>query len=77
MTPSTQLFATMSPNRLFLPCALPRMIAMAVSSLYTVADGIFVGRFLGEEALAAVNLVMPFLLISFVFPDLLAVGSSV
>ena len=50
MTPSTQLFATMSPNRLFLPCALPRMIAMAVSSLYTVADGIFVGRFLGEEA---------------------------
>lgn len=77
MTPSIQLFATMSPNRLFLPCALPRMIAMAVSSLYTVADGIFVGRFPGEEALAAVNLVMPFLLISFVFPDLLAVGSYV
>ena len=77
MNLSTQLFATMSPNRLFLRCALPSMIAMAVSSLYTVADGIFVGRFLGEEALAAVNLVMPFLLISFVFPDLIAVGSSV
>ena len=77
MNLSTQLFATMSPNRLFLRCALPSMIAMAVSSLYTMADGIFVGRFLGEEALAAVNLVMPFLLISFVFPDLIAVGSSV
>lgn len=45
MNLSTQLFATMSPNRLFLRCALPSMIAMAVSSLYTVADGIFVGRF--------------------------------
>lgn len=77
MSLSTQHFATMAPTRLFFRCAIPSMIAMAVTSLYTIADGIFVGRFLGAEALAAVNLVMPFVLISFVFPDLIAVGSSV
>ena len=74
---SPSVFETLSPNRLFLRCALPNMISMAASSLYTIADGIFVGRFLGEEALAAVNLVMPFLFIGFVFSDMVAVGSSV
>ena len=74
---SPSVFETFSPNRLFLRCALPNMISMAASSLYTIADGIFVGRFLGEEALAAVNLVMPFLFIGFVFSDMVAVGSSV
>jgi len=64
---SPSVFETLSPNRLFLRYALPNMISMAASSLYTIADGIFVGRFLGEEALAAVNLVMPFLFIGFVF----------
>ena len=53
------------------------MISMAVTSLYVVADGIFVGRCIGQGALAAVNLVMPVLMMSFALADMIAVGSSV
>ncbi len=53
------------------------MISMAMLSLYTVADGIFVGRYVGPNALAAVNLVMPLIMMSFALVDLVAVGSSV
>lgn len=71
------LFDTLPPTRLFFRCALPSMISMATLSLYTVADGIFVGRYVGPGALAAVNLVMPLIMMSFALVDLVAVGSSV
>lgn len=71
------LFEKLSPFRLFLKCALPSMVSMAMTALYTVADGIFVGHFLGEGALAAVNLVMPLITIGFALSDMIAVGSSV
>lgn len=77
MTPQTSIFETLSPSRLFARCAIPSMISMAVTSLYTIADGIFVGRFIGAEALAAVNLVMPIASISFSLADMIAVGSAV
>lgn len=73
----TAFFETLSPTRLFFRCAVPSMVSMAVTALYTVADGIFVGLFVGEEALAAVNLVMPLIMISFALADMVAVGSSV
>ncbi len=77
MSPQNLFFETMSPTRLFFRCAVPSMISMAVSALYTIVDGIFVGHYVGASALAAVNLVMPFITISFVFADMVAVGSSV
>lgn len=72
-----KMFATLSPLKLFFRCALPSMAGMAVSSLYMVADGIFVGKFIGSNALAAINLVMPIVIISFALADMVAVGSSV
>ena len=47
MNPQHQLFETLPPTRLFLRCALPSMVSMAVMSLVTIADGIFVGNFIG------------------------------
>ncbi|ONI39835.1 hypothetical protein AN639_00555 [Candidatus Epulonipiscium fishelsonii] len=38
---------------------LPSMIMMVFMSTYTIIDGVFVSSFLGEDALAAVNLVIP------------------
>jgi len=70
-------FDTLSPTRLFFRSAVPNMISMAVSSLYMIMDAIFIGRFLGSSALAAANLVMPFLMISFALSDMVAVGSGV
>lgn len=77
MTQHEKLFESLPPTRLFFRCALPSMISMAMLSLYTVADGIFVGRYVGPNALAAVNLVMPLIMMSFALVDLVAVGSSV
>ena len=81
MTQETQsqnlMFETMQPTRLFIRCAVPSMISMAITSIYTITDGIFVGRFIGAEALAAINLVMPIIAISFALSDMIAVGSSV
>lgn len=74
---SHQIFGKLPPTRLFFRCAVPSMVSMAVTSLYTVADGIFVGRLIGADALAAVNLVMPFIMMSFALSDMVAVGSSV
>ena len=53
------------------------MITMTFSVLYEIADGIFVGRFIGEDALAAVNLVMPFIMILFGLSNLIATDASV
>ena len=50
---------------------------MLASALYQTIDGVFVGRFLGETAFAAVNLAMPFVIINFSLADLIGVGSAV
>lgn len=72
-----QLFGQTPITKLFFKCAIPSVISMAASSLYIIADGIFVGRFIGAGALAAINLVMPIIMISFALADMVAVGSSV
>lgn len=62
--------------RLFLHYALPAVTGMVVSSLYTVVDGIFVGRGVGEQALAAVNIVYPFIMLQIALSMLAAVGGA-
>ena len=39
--------------------AVPTIVMMLVLSFYTVVDGIFVSRFVGSNALSAVNIAMP------------------
>lgn len=39
--------------------ALPSIIMLIFTALYTVVDGVFVSRFVGEDALAAINIVFP------------------
>lgn len=39
--------------------ALPTIVMMLVLSFYTVVDGIFVARFVGSNALSAINISMP------------------
>ena len=63
-------------TRQFLNYAIPSMLAMFVSSLYTIVDGIFVGQGVGDLALAAVNLVMPFTIMLFGIATMLAVGGG-
>ncbi|PZT48618.1 MATE family efflux transporter [Helicobacter valdiviensis] len=70
-------YTTLHPTKLFLKCALPNMASAAFLCAYFIIDGIFVGRYLGSEALAAMNLMMPFIMISFALADMIAIGSSV
>ena len=73
----SEIFEKLSPTKLFFRCAIPSMITMAFGALYQIADGLFVGRFIGEDALAAVNLIMPIIMIVFGFSNLIATGASV
>lgn len=41
----------------------PSVLMMVFTSIYGVVDGIFVSNFVGSDAFAAVNLIMPFLMI--------------
>lgn len=70
-------FATLPTRKIFFRCALPGLLAMVVSSIYMMIDGIFVGRYIGSHALAAVNLAFPVIMILFAVGDMVAVGSSV
>ena len=73
----SEIFEKLSPTKLFFRCAIPSMITMAFGALYQIADGLFVGRFIGGDALAAVNLIMPIIMIVFGFANLIATGASV
>ena len=73
----SEIFEKLPPTKLFFRCALPAMVTMAFGALYQIADGLFVGRFIGEDALAAVNLIMPIIMMVFAFSNMVATGASV
>lgn len=66
-----------SPKALFRKLAIPNMISGLVMMLYSIVDGIFVGRIVGVDALAAVNLCMPILgfVVSVIY--MVSIGSAV
>ena len=70
-------FGTLPVKKIFFKLALPGMISMLFMSISMMVDGIFVGQFIGGQALAAVNLIMPVFMILFAVGDMIAVGSSV
>lgn len=70
-------FEKTPPIKLFFLAAIPGGVSMLASSLYGILDGVFIGRFLGEVAFAALNLAFPFVVINFSLADLIGVGSSV
>ena len=72
-----QEFGSAPIGRLFIRCTIPAMVGMGFSAIYSITDGIFVGHFIGQEALAAVNLVMPIIMIITALADMVATGSSV
>ena len=74
---STAIFSKMPAYKLFFLASIPGAISMLASALYQTIDGVFVGRFLGETAFAALNLAMPFVIINFSLADLIGVGSAV
>ncbi len=55
---------------------LPTIAMMIFTSIYGVVDGIFVSNFVGKTSFAAVNLIMPFLMILGTLGFMLGAGGS-
>lgn len=44
-------------KKLFWKYTIPTIMAMLVNGMYTVTDGLFIGRYIGADGLAAINLI--------------------
>lgn len=62
---------------LFRKLLLPTVMGMIFSALFVITDGIFVGKGIGSDALAAVNIVAPLWLFSTGIGLMFGVGASV
>lgn len=62
--------------RKLLRFTLPSVIMMVCTSIYCVVDGVFVSNFVGSDAFAAVNLIMPFLMVLGAVGFMLGTGGS-
>ena len=62
--------------RKLLRFTFPSIVMMVFSSIYGVVDGVFVSNFVGSEPFAAINLIMPFLMILGAVGFMLGTGGS-
>lgn len=69
-------FLTLPVGRLVLSNALPMAVVLSLGGLLNVVDGIFVGRFVGAQALAAVSLAFPAIILLTALTTLVGGGMS-
>lgn len=69
-------FLTGSPGRVFIATALPMTIVMAMNGLLSIADAVFLGRFVGADAMAAVSLAFPVIMLAIALSTLVSGGMS-
>ena len=63
-------------SRKLLRFTLPSMVMMVFTSIYGVVDGVFISNFVGSDPFAAINLIMPFLMILGALGFMLGSGGS-
>ena len=62
--------------RTLLKFVFPSVCMMVFTSIYGVVDGLFVSNFAGKTPFAAINLIMPFLMIMGAVGFMLGAGGS-
>ena len=62
--------------RKLLRFTFPSMVMMVLTSVYGVVDGFFISNFIGAEPFAAVNIIMPFLMIFGAVGFMIGTGGS-
>ena len=62
--------------RRLLRFTLPSMVMMVFTSIYSVVDGFFVSNFVGKTPFAAVNFIMPFLMVLGALGAMFGTGGS-
>lgn len=63
--------------KLFKKILIPTLLGMFFTALFIITDGIFVGRGIGSDALAAVNIVAPFFSVASSIGLMLGMGGSI
>ena len=63
-------------SKLFFKYAIPSVISNIIFSIYIVVDGIFVGRAVGAQGLAAINIAMPIFSIAMALGIMVSVGGN-
>lgn len=71
-----QEFTDKKISALFWQYALPAIIGTSVNTLYNIIDGIFIGHFIGREALSAAGLILPIMNLAAAIGLLVGVGSA-
>lgn len=56
--------------------SLPSIIGMVFMNLYTMVDGMFVSRFVGTDALSAINIVFPIIMTVIAISTMLSTGGN-
>ena len=62
-------------SKLFIKFSIPSVIAMSVTGIQALIDGIFLGRFVGTNALASVNIAQPFMSLIIGVSLIIAIGA--
>ncbi|MCY6372226.1 MATE family efflux transporter [Clostridium ganghwense] len=62
-------------SKLFIKYSIPAIISMVIAGAQTIVDGIFLGNFVGQNALACANLVQPFMQVIIGCSMIISVGS--
>lgn len=72
-----RMYRDMPVARMFLRCSVPCVISTVVWAICSITDGVFIGRVIGGEALAAMNIAWPVMMIATAVSDMIATGASV
>lgn len=70
-------FGNMEISSLFRKLLIPTVLGMVFSAIFIITDGIFVGKGIGSDALAAVNITAPLFMITAGIGLMFGVGASV
>lgn len=62
--------------KLLLRFALPSVLSMIFTSIYTSIDGMFVSRLISTNALSAINIVWPIITISYALGAMMGSGGA-
>lgn len=73
----TMELGTMSVPKLFRKLLIPTLFGMVFSAIFIITDGIFVGKGIGSDAIAAVNITAPLFLINTGVALMFGIGASV
>ena len=76
MNTNSKELLTETPFKIMLKLSVPAIIGMMVIGLYPLMDGIFAGQLLGQDAMTAIGVSMPFTYFNTGVATLIGVGSS-